>query len=263
MNEITPLFSAAGQSALVSVMQRKPLLAFDFDGTLAPIVEHPDDARVPAPWAPVLKELASLVPVAIVTGRSVADVTARLPFEPRYILGNHGAEDPAGALPTGSIDRLNEVRRKLSRNKGVLSLLGIELEDKRYSLALHYRLAPDMLAAQRCIDDMLAGEQAGLHLFQGKCVMNIAPDDAADKADAVMSLVGRAGAESALFAGDDVNDEPVFERVPADWLTLKVGRDGPPSSARFVIDTHEEIGSLLQELLQMAKGTAGRPSQSS
>jgi trehalose 6-phosphate phosphatase len=136
-------------------------------------------------------------------------------------------------------------------------------EDERNANARLIAAAPDMLAAQRCIDDMLAGEQAGLHLFQGKCVMNIAPDDAADKADAVMSLVGRAGAESALFAGDDVNDEPVFERVPTDWLTLKVGRDGPPSSARFIIDTHEEIGSLLQELLQMAKGTAGRPSQSS
>lgn len=255
---MTPLFSPAGQSALASVMQRTPLLAFDFDGTLAPIVEHPDDARVPALWTPILAELASLLPVAIVTGRSVADVSARLPFAPRYILGNHGAEDPAGALPTGSIDRLDELRRKLKRNKGVLSLLGIEFEDKRYSLALHYRLAPDMLAAQRCIDDMLAGEQAGLHLFHGKCVMNIAPDDAADKADAVMSLVQRAGAGAALFAGDDLNDEPVFERVPVDWLTLKVGREGPPSAARFVVDTHEEVGHLLQQLLQMA-----RPRQSS
>ena len=248
-----PLFSDVGEQALVEVMQRKPLLAFDFDGTLAPIVERPERARVPAAWADMLAELTTLVPIAIVTGRSVTDVTARLPFSPRYILGNHGAEDPEGAMPSGSLERLDAVRRKLALMAELWQPLGIELEDKRLSLALHYRLAEDMVAAKLCIDELLVGEHAGLHLFHGKCVMNIAPDDAADKADAVMSLVQRAGAGSALFAGDDINDEPVFERVPADWFTLKVGRDSHPSRARFIVDRQEEVGHLLQRLLELAR----------
>jgi trehalose 6-phosphate phosphatase len=250
---MAPLFSEAGEQALAEVMQRRPLLAFDFDGTLAPIVERPERARVPAVWADMLVELSSLLPIAIVTGRSVTDVSARLPFTPRYILGNHGAEDPEGAMPTGSVDRLEEVRRKLAQLAGLWAPLGITLEDKRFSLALHYRLADDLVAAKQCIDEMLVGEHPGLHLFHGKCVMNIAPDDAADKADAVISLVQRAGAGSALFAGDDINDEPVFARVPRDWLTLKVGRDSHPSKARFIVETQEEVGNLLQRLLELAR----------
>src|SRR6185369_10951392 len=132
------LFSEAGEQALVEVMQRKPLLAFDFDGTLAPIVDRPERARVPAAWADMLVELAALLPIAIVTGRSITDVTARLPFAPHYILGNHGAEDPEGAMPSGSLDRLEAVRSKLASLAWRWAPLGIELEDKRLSLALHY-----------------------------------------------------------------------------------------------------------------------------
>jgi trehalose 6-phosphate phosphatase len=234
------------------VMQSRPLLAFDFDGTLAPIVERPERARVPTAWAEMLVALSAVLPIAIVTGRSVTDVMARLPFTPRYILGNHGAEDPEGAMYSGSLDRLEAVRRKLVLAAGLWAPLGIQLEDKRLSLAMHYRLAPDMLAARRCIDELLVGEHVGLHLFHGKCVMNIAPDDAADKADAVMSLVQRSGAGAALFAGDDINDEPVFARVPREWLTLKVGRDSYPSKARFIVETQEGVGNLLQRLLELA-----------
>jgi len=257
---MTPLFSAAGEREIEALMQRSPLLAFDFDGTLAPIVTRPEYARMPTGWSEMLAELAKLRPVAIVTGRGVADVAARLSFTPGYIIGNHGAEDPEGILPAGSIERLEPVRRRLARLSSHWAPLGIEVEDKHYSLAMHYRLAPDPVAAQQCIEELLSGEEGGLHLFHGKCVMNIAPDDAPDKAHAVMSLVRRAGAGAALFAGDDINDEPVFARVPADWLTLKVGRDGVPSSARYLIDSHEEVGQLLQRLLQIARR---RPPQSS
>ncbi|HET7793044.1 MAG TPA: trehalose-phosphatase [Rhizobacter sp.] len=250
---MTPLFSPAGDQALVDLLQRRPLLAFDFDGTLAPIVDRPERARVPMAWAEMLIELARLLPTAIVTGRSVTDVTARLPFSPRYVLGNHGAEDPKGAMRPGSVARLAPVRHALDQLAPQWQALGIELEDKQFSLALHYRRAPDLLAAREWIDALLRnGDQAGLHIFHGKCVLNIAPDDAADKADAVMSLVRRAGTTAALFAGDDINDEPVFERVPHDWLTLKVGDDGHPSRARYVIDTQEDVGKLLKRLLELA-----------
>ncbi|MGY4828715.1 trehalose-phosphatase [Sphaerotilaceae bacterium SBD11-9] len=264
---MTPLFSPAGDLALVDLMQRRPLLAFDFDGTLAPIVDRPERARVPVAWADMLIELARLLPTAIVTGRSVTDVTARLPFSPRYVLGNHGAEDPAGAMLTGSVGRLEPVRSKLARLAGQWQALGIELEDKQFSLAMHYRRAPDPAAARAWIDGLLRENgHAGLHLFHGKCVLNIAPDDAADKADAVMSLIQRAGTTAALFAGDDINDEPVFARAPHDWLTLKVGRDSRASRARYVVETQEDVGKLLKRLLELALlGVPGSftPSQSS
>ena len=84
------LFSADGEAALVVTMARRPLLAFDFDGTLAPIVARPDDARVPPAVERRLERLSRVLPLAIVSGRRVDDVRARLSFTPRYIVGNHG-----------------------------------------------------------------------------------------------------------------------------------------------------------------------------
>src|SRR5436305_15193115 len=88
------LFTSEGEKALEAVMKLDPVLAFDFDGTLAPIVDRPDDAQVPAAVTLALAALALDLPVAIITGRSIADVRPRLGFAPRFVIGNHGGEDP-------------------------------------------------------------------------------------------------------------------------------------------------------------------------
>ena len=93
------LFSTEGQRALEAILRRAPLLAFDFDGTLAPIVDRPGDARLPPAAAASLQVLANRLPLAIVTGRRIADVRGRLGFRPRFIVGNHGAEQSGDAEP--------------------------------------------------------------------------------------------------------------------------------------------------------------------
>ena len=72
------LFTPEGEAALAAVMRLAPVLAFDFDGTLAPIVARPDQAHVPPPVSEGLAHLAQRLPVAVISGRSVADVRARL-----------------------------------------------------------------------------------------------------------------------------------------------------------------------------------------
>ena len=107
------LFSTDGEAALRAVMQRRPLLAFDFDGTLAPIVARPDQATVPEPVSRGLAKLAERWPVAVITGRSVADVSPRLGFTPRYIIGNHGVEYPMRGVPESSSAALDVLRHRL------------------------------------------------------------------------------------------------------------------------------------------------------
>ena len=63
------------------------------------------------------------------------------------------------------------------------------------------------------------------------------------------ALVARSGASCALFAGDDVNDEPVFAAAPPSWLTVRVGRDDPTSRARFYLDSPSEVALLLERAL--------------
>ena len=245
-----PLFSAEGEAALADLLRLRPLMAFDFDGTLAPIVARPEDARVPKSVATRLRALAVRLPVAIVTGRALADVQGRLGFEPGFVIGNHGAEDSLDpARNTLLAGRLEGLRHRARERAAELSAAGVLFEDKGASVALHYRLARDRARAQELISQLLTPADPALRVFAGKMVVNVTAADAPDKAHAVHTLVARSGAGAAFFAGDDVNDEPVFESAPAHWLTVRVGRNEPASKARFCVDGPSEMPVLLDKLL--------------
>lgn len=249
-----PALSAAGRAALHAVLQRQPLLAFDFDGTLAPIVPHPGDAQVPAAIAQRLAGLARRWPVAIITGRAIGDVAPRLHFEPRFIVGNHGAEDPGEPGAPQWEAALEGLRTRVAAFAPPLAAAGVQVEDKRFSMALHYRLAPDPALALRCIQDLLAPVRQGLATLGGNCVVNVVADGAPDKGDALAALVGRAGAGAALFVGDDLNDEAAFIKAPAPWMTVRVGRSPVATRARFYLPSRLQVSALLQAILDAAPG---------
>ena len=249
------LFSNEGQHALAAVLALKPLLAFDFDGTLAPIVARPDDVRVSTAVTHRLAQLAQWRPVAIVTGRRVADVTPRLGFEPAYIVGSHGAEDPALANAAAHDVALASARTYLVAQTAALEDAGVTFEDKGSSMALHYRLARDREKALQCIAAAVANLGPGLHTFGGKFVVNLVAEHAPDKGDAVQRLVARSESGAALFVGDDVNDEAVFEIAPDHWLTVRIGRDSPGSRAQFFLDSHAEMAHMLQLMIDLRPAT--------
>lgn len=245
------IFSPTGQARLADTMRAKPLLVFDFDGTLAPIVARPDYARVTPGVATRLAALAQRLPLAIVSGREAADVRRRLHFSPRYVVGSHGADSPIWPDERPWTSALEPARAWLASHRDALDELGVRIEDKRFSVALHYRLAPDRALAQRRLRQLLATLPDGLQVFGGKQVFNIVADSAPDKADAVKALARHAGCTTVFFVGDDVNDEPVFAEAAAHWLTIKVGRDSPPSQARFFLDSSAEMALLLERMLRL------------
>jgi trehalose 6-phosphate phosphatase len=246
------LFSPEGEGAMARTLQQRPLLAFDFDGTLTPIVARPDDARLSMGVSARLATLAAHLPVAIVTGRSVEDVRGRLGFEPQFIVGNHGAEYASdGAAPDDPSGALFRIRARLLDMLPALEAAGVTVEDKGHSLALHYRLSRTRERALRAINELLADRDEALRVFGGKLVVNVVPKLAPDKADAVRALVHRSGASCAIFAGDDVNDEPVFASAPAGWLTIRVGRDDPRSKAQYFLDSPGETAMLLDRMVSL------------
>lgn len=244
------LLSSEGIAALRLTAQAAPLLAFDFDGTLAPIVAHPDQARVPPGLAQRLQRLNQHLPVVIITGRSRAEVQTRLPFTPTQIIGNHGAEDAGGRMDEAAVTALEEMRQRLQGAQGSLARAGVTVEDKGASIALHYRQARDADAARHAIDEVTAALSPSLHAFAGKCVHNVVAAAAADKAAVLESVVAQYGRRAAFYAGDDANDEPVFERAPPSWLTVRVGPELRGSSARFFLHGPAEMPRVLDLLLE-------------
>ncbi len=245
------LFGPGGLRVLAAFVRDDPLLAFDFDGTLAPIVSHPDRARVSKPVARELERLSLALPVAVISGRRVADVLPRLGFVPRFVVGNHGAEDPGDPASAHWPSRLDDLRERLARAAQRLTGAGVWVEDKGHSLALHFRQAPDAAVATDRINEVLVDLDPSLRCFGGKLVVNVVCAEAPDKADSLAALMARADAHSALFVGDDVNDEVVFARHHRHWLCVRVGRDDPQSQADFFLDRSSEMRALLARIRQL------------
>lgn len=245
------LFTPGGEIALADTMRRRPLLAFDFDGTLAPIVARPGDARLSKGVSTRLAALAAQLPVAIVTGRRIDDVRGRLGFEPHFIVGNHGAEEDSSGAADEPFEALSRLQVRLLDQVPALTAAGVTVEDKGHSLALHYRLSRAREKALQLITELLAGHDQSLKVFGGKLVVNVVRQSAPDKAEAVRALLLRSGAACAIFAGDDVNDEPVFAAASEDWLTIRVGRDDPQSKAQFFLDSPGEMAMLFDRMVSL------------
>lgn len=248
------LFSPAGEADLAATVARRPLLAFDFDGTLSPIVARPIDARVPIATQRRLKRLSHRLPLAVISGRAVEDLRHRLGFEPTFLVGNHGAEDASLDHRPELQAALNGLRTRVAALASELQRAGVQVEDKGASVALHYRLAPDRTVAMEAISRLLEACEPGLHVFGGKMVINVVSSAADDKAAALRRIARRAGVHAVVYFGDDVNDETVFAAREPHWLTIRVGADAPESAARYFIDGPREMPRLLDKIICLSGG---------
>jgi trehalose 6-phosphate phosphatase len=246
-------FFDAGRLQLDRLAMPGLLCAFDFDGTLAPIVRQPEKAVVPPAVLRRLQRLAACTPVAIITGRSVSDLRSRLPFEPHFVIGNHGLEGLPGLDAQAVHWRAQCAAWEASLSAALArerrASIGIVVENKGYSLALHYRLAPDRDAACGILLDLCRVLAPEAHLVGGKCVINLLPASGVGKGYALERLIEASGAHGALYAGDDLNDEDVFRLRRPDVLGVRIERDAS-SAAEFFLPHRLDLVHLLDELLR-------------
>jgi trehalose 6-phosphate phosphatase len=245
--------SAPGLERIQACVAGKTLLAFDIDGTLAPIVDRPWDARVPDDVQRGLAALAARRSVAIVTGRAVNDARPMLGFSPRYLVGNHGAEGVPGFEPAsaafarvcrGWLDELS------GEGEPWRALAGVTLEDKTCSLAFHYRRAADRDAARQLLSERVRRLVSAPTVLDDKCVLNLLPPGAPDKGDALGALLVHSRCERALYVGDDVSDEAVFRLRSPLVLSVRVERH-PKSAADLYLKDQSEVPRLVHLLSRM------------
>lgn len=226
MTQLEPR-TPAGRAGLDALVKDPPsaLVAFDFDGTLAPIVPDPDDARAHPEAVEALAALARRVGrVAVVTGRPAATAVeyAGLRGVPGLtdvtVLGHYGLErwdartDEVTAPPPPP--GVEEVRRRLP---GLLRSHGAEqahVEDKGSSLGVHTRRLDDPRGAFERLRQPLQrlADETGLVLEPGRLVLELRPPGI-DKGNALRGLVEELGARTVVFGGDDLGDLAAFDAV--------------------------------------------------
>jgi trehalose 6-phosphate phosphatase len=256
------LFSAAGRRRLDEIVRPGLLCAFDFDGTLAPIVPHPDHAYLPEETRALLLRLAELAPVAIITGRAVDDIANRLGFEPDFLIGNHGLEGVPGWEAEAARHEEYSRQWRAALERAIAERRfdeGIFVEDKRYSLSIHYRETENHEEIERQLEEFFTSLQPPPRVVAGKAIYSLMPEGAGHKGSALEQLMRQTGARSAIYVGDDVTDEDVFRLQRPDVLAVRID-EAPDSAAEFVLHGTAEIRLLLLELIErlQAAGVAGR-----
>lgn len=246
-------FSEPGKQRLDAMVKKGMLCVFDFDGTLAPIVPNADQAYLPEAVSQRLQQLIQLAPVAILTGRSVKDISSRLDFAPTYVLGNHGIE----GLPEweGRAKQYRDLCQEWVRKlKAALQAdeefdPGIQIEDKTYSLSVHYRHVADQKKMESLLAELFSRLIPEARVVDGKCVFNLLPPGAEHKGSAMEKLMAVTGARSAIYVGDDVTDEDVFCLHRPDVLSIRV-EASEASAAELHLPHPDDMLALLDDLIR-------------
>jgi len=243
------ILAEAQREVLTQLSWSDLLVAFDFDGTLAPIVPDPERAELLPGTRRRLRELAGLYPCVVISGRSVRDVERRVHgLGLRAVIGNHGLE------PWRATHDLELVvqRWRAFLERTLAELPGVELEDKTYSIAVHYRRSRQKKRARAAIQSALS-ELSGARVIGGKQVINVVPAGAPHKGMALERERDRLGCDTALFVGDDETDEDVFAlEDPGRLLTVRVG-PLRSSQASYCLHSQAEIDELMDRLIDLRR----------
>lgn len=189
------------------------LVASDLDGTLAPIVPRPEDARVPSATLAALERLATVAHVAVVTGRDLATARALVPVAGVEFVASHGHEASFAAtvLPGPDPALATRLESLASDIEARFAGTALRVERKARSVAFHYRADPSLEDAVR---ETLAQLPEGLRLQPGRLVLEVLPEGAG-KGAALAALVERFRPGAVLVLGDDLTDVAMFEAAAA------------------------------------------------
>ena len=219
-------------------------ILLDVDGTLAPIVERPEDARVPDDTRAVLRDLvARYALVGAITGRPSADAAQLIDVPEIAVTGTHGLE----------LEEIDDVWHE--RMEALAVGVPYRFEDKGITASFHYRGAENEEAARAELEAVAARAEAlGLKARFGRKVLELLPPVEASKRTAVVRLLEPAGITRALYAGDDTTDLDAFTALDGLDVGVRVLVDSPEASpelaarADVVVDGPAGLVELLRTL---------------
>ncbi|MFZ0626017.1 MAG: trehalose-phosphatase [Acidimicrobiia bacterium] len=260
---IDDLDSALDNEFIAGLGRQRLAFFLDYDGTMTPLVAHPEDAILTSANRATLGRLAAIFPVAVVSGRDRADVEALVGLPDIYYAGSHGFDitGPEGVrevFGSGYLESLSEAGSLLASRIG--GVKGVWIELKGFAVALHFRQAADssLDEIRRAVEDV-ARQTGGLRVSGGKKVLELRPDIDWGKGHAVVHLLELLGLSDGstmpIYIGDDETDEDVF-RVFTDrpGVGIVVGTEHRPTLADRVLTDPDETMSFLSRIAETASG---------
>lgn len=236
------------------------LLLMDYDGTLTPIVERPEEAIIPTDMKRHLLQLSKRYPIAIISGRALKDIRKLVGLRKIYYAGNHGLEISGPSLrlvrpeaekvaPTVS-EICNDLMVKLGHIDGVI------VEDKGLTASIHHRLvAPGKLGELKRIftkttrPHLRAGR---VKIARGKKVLEIRPNINWGKGKAVLWIIEALkpkGEALPIYLGDDETDEDAFRALRGRGMTILVSKTPRKSNAEYFLRDVGEVKVFLRKLI--------------
>lgn len=244
---------------------RRPAVFLDYDGTLTPIVDRPEDAVISESMRDAVRGLAVRCTVCVVSGRDRPVVQTLMGVDDLVVAGSHGFDiwSPEGGAiehqaAAGSEELLDRVTARLRDELD--SIEGALVEPKKASVAAHYRLVSEeeRPAVAAVVERLLADHPEELKVTPGKMVYELQPKLDWDKGKAVLYLLDALGLERddvvPFYIGDDITDEHAFEALAGKGIGVFVGRVDDPevgsrtTAADFVLDSTEEVERFLNTL---------------
>jgi trehalose 6-phosphate phosphatase len=263
MSQLPDALQALGLTA--GLTTRQPAVFFDFDGTLSEIVDDPDSATPAAGAAEALQKLAAHCPVAVLSGRDLADVTKRVGLPGIWYAGSHGFEltAPDGThhqndAAAAAIPVLEQVAAQLRDQLGPIP--GVVVEHKRFGVAVHYRNAARDRVAEVATAVRAAGQHHSLRVTTGREVIELRPDIDWDKGKTLRWVIDHlhsAGPQAGnapllpIYLGDDITDEDAFDAVRHDGVPIVVRHhdDGDRATAAlFALDSPARVAEFTDRL---------------
>ncbi len=247
-----------------------PAVFLDYDGTLTPIVEDPAAAHLPEETRASLERLAEFCPVAVVSGRDLSDLRRFVAVEGLFYAGSHGFDvlDPEGERH----ERATEHRPALARAAASLErrldrISGVEVEAKRFAVAVHYRRVRDADEVDRVREAVghVAADEPGLKTTGGKRVFELRPDIDWDKGRAVAWMLDVMDDDDLVpvYVGDDVTDEDAFAVLGRRGVAIVVRGedDGRRTGAEFSLADPAAVRTFMDVLADVLekRRAAGRP----
>ncbi|HEX6642376.1 MAG TPA: trehalose-phosphatase [Thermoanaerobaculia bacterium] len=224
------------------------LLAFDFDGTLAPIHSDPAAVRIDRAAAVLLAETTRMegVVVAVISGRDADDLSERIDAPGAYLVGSHGLEirGPGGTFVRDTPPLAVSVHSELHRE---IAVSGLRLESKKHALALHWRGVPYEAVAPVIAMFRDWANDAHLDVIEGRCVVE-ARRHGGGKEEALRWLTRAVGASRVVYAGDDITDFGPLRFAAEHGRALFVASsEREPPAGVTVVGSLRELFRLIRE----------------